>query len=55
MAALLNSASPDVSYDLGVAQVVDLFNEAFASGNDEEIEELKDIFNFFNEQGCPLD
>jgi len=52
VAALLNSSSPEVSYDLSETRVIEEFNEAFGDG--EDIEEVKDIFNFFNEQGCPL-
>jgi uncharacterized repeat protein (TIGR01451 family) len=51
VAALLNAASPDVSYDLAVQEVIDMFNAKFPGG---DYEELKDWFEDFNEQGCPL-
>lgn len=51
VAALLDAASPAVDYDLSVAQVISMFNAAYASGN---YEATKNIFATFNEQGCPL-
>lgn len=51
VAALLNAASSGVSYDLSVAQVIAGFDAAYASGN---YEAQKNIFEGFNEQGCPL-
>jgi hypothetical protein len=51
VAALLNAASPGVDYDLTEAQVISAFAAAFASG---DYETQKDIFEGFNEQGCPL-
>ena len=51
VAALLNAASSGVDYDLTVQDVIDAFDAAFASGN---YEAQKDIFEGFNEQGCPL-
>jgi hypothetical protein len=51
VAALLNAASSGVSYDLTVAEVINAFNAAFASGG---YETQKDEFAGFNEQGCPL-
>lgn len=51
VAALLNSASTGVDYDLTNSGVISAFNAAFASGN---YETQKDIFAGFNEQGCPL-
>jgi hypothetical protein len=50
-AALLNASSPDVDYDLSVAQVISLVQSAFASGN---FESAKNTLASFNEQGCPL-
>ncbi len=53
VAALLNSASSGVNYDLTTAQVIQLFNNLYpASGS--EYNKLKDYFQKFNEQGCPL-
>jgi cysteine-rich repeat protein len=51
VAALLNAASGDVSYDRTPQQVIASFNAAFASGN---YEYLKNMFESFNEQSCPL-
>ena len=49
VAALLNAANPNVSYD--VADVIGAFNAVFPGG---DYEGLKNIFAGFNEQGCPL-
>ncbi|HSJ65177.1 MAG TPA: hypothetical protein VK922_14900 [Gemmatimonadaceae bacterium] len=51
VAALLNAASPGVDYDLSEAEVISAFAAAYASGN---YETQKNIFEGFNEQGCPL-
>ena len=51
VAALLNSASTGVDYDVATAGVISGFNTAFASG---QYEGQKNIFEGFNEQGCPL-
>lgn len=51
VAALLNAASDDVSYDLTESQVISRVNDALADG---EFEGLKDELETFNEQGCPL-
>ena len=51
VAALLNGASAGVSYDLTAAEVIAAFNAAFPGG---DYEALKDVFEDFNEQGCPL-
>ncbi|TVQ90835.1 MAG: hypothetical protein EA400_05635 [Chromatiaceae bacterium] len=53
VAALLNAASPGVSYDLSVEAVIALFNQTYP-GSRQEYEALKDLFEGFNEQGCPL-
>jgi hypothetical protein len=53
VAALLNSANGEVSYDLTPQEVIDAFNGAYP-GSDEDYESLKDQFEAFNEQGCPL-
>jgi hypothetical protein len=52
VAALLSAASPDVDYDLTVAQVISAFNTAYASG---VYEPTKDRLDALNNQGCPLD
>lgn len=54
VAALLNTASSGVDYDLSTAQVIAAFNAAYASGNVETIENQKNIFAGYNEQGCDL-
>jgi hypothetical protein len=51
VAALLNAASSGVSYDLTVNDVIKKFNDVYPGG---EYEDLKDWFEDFNEQGCPL-
>ena len=51
VAALLNAASPGVSYDLTVIDIIEGFNDVFPGG---DYEGLKDLFEGFNEQGCPL-
>ncbi len=52
VAALLNAASPGVSYDLSVNDVIGGFNDVYPG---DDYETLKDIFQGFNKQGCPLD
>lgn len=54
VAALLNSASTGVDYDLTTAQVISGFNSAYASGNAETIEAQHILFMQNNEDGCPL-
>ncbi|HXI19885.1 MAG TPA: hypothetical protein VNH46_02295 [Gemmatimonadales bacterium] len=53
VAALLNAASPNVSYDLTTQQVIDQFNAVYP-GSKGAYETLKDQFAGFNEQSCPL-
>ena len=54
VAALLNGASTDVSYDLSTARVISGFNAAFASGSKSVMNDRKNVFEMLNEQGCPL-
>ncbi len=54
VAALLNTASAGVSYDLTTSQVITSFNTAFATRNNKKYTDQKDVFEFLNEQGCPL-
>ena len=54
VAALLNATSPGVEYDYSAAQVIDLFNAAYASGDRQVIESQKNAFDFLNNQGCGL-
>lgn len=51
VAALLNAASADVEYDLSVDEIIELVNDALASGN---ANAAKDILEGFNEQGCTV-
>jgi hypothetical protein len=53
VAALLNAASAGVDYDLTVNQVITMFNNAYP-GTTSSYEALKNIFERYNEQGCPL-
>ena len=52
VAGLLNASNPNISYDLTVAQVIQMTNDALAPGGD--VEGTKDVFAEFNEQGCDL-
>jgi hypothetical protein len=51
VAALLNAASPDVDYAYSVSQVIQMFQNVYPDGN---FEAVKDVFEFNNELGCPL-
>jgi len=51
MAALLNASSDDVDYDYTVAQVIQLVQDAYVSG---DFEGAKDDLEDANEAGCPL-
>ena len=53
VAALLNAASSDVDYNLGAGEVIDAFNDLYPSGR-AQYNALKNEFERFNEQGCPL-
>ena len=53
VAALLNSASAGVDYDLNTTDVVNMFNDAFP-GTKSQYNTLKSIFEDFNQQNCPL-
>jgi hypothetical protein len=53
VAALLNAAAADVTYDLAVGEVIGLFNDAFP-GDKPEYNVLKNTFEGLNELGCPL-
>lgn len=53
VAALLNAASPNVAYDYTVAEVIALFNDVYP-GTRAEYENLKNRFDFLNNQGCDL-
>lgn len=52
VAALLNSAQPGVSFDIGSpAGVISMFNSAFPGS---DYESLKNLLAGYNEQGCPI-
>jgi len=51
VAALLNDDSPDVSYDLDEAAIINMFNCVYPEG---PFYPTKRVFEEFNEQGCPL-
>jgi cysteine-rich repeat protein len=51
VAALLNAASSDVEYDRTVTSVIESFQYAYSMS---EYEFMKNIFESFNEQSCPL-
>lgn len=53
VAALLNSAQDGVNYDLTPADVISMFNNVFP-GSNRDYQTLKNIFESFNEQNCPL-
>ncbi len=53
VAALLNASNPAVAYDLTTGQVINLFNATYP-GSKSDYNALKDFFEAFNEQGCPL-
>jgi hypothetical protein len=53
VAALLNAASPEVNYDLTVQEVIQMFNDVYP-GSSSSYEQLKNLFEQYNEQSCPL-
>jgi len=53
VAALLNAASADVNYGISTGYVIGAFNDTFP-GTKIQYNVLKDFFEDFNEQGCPL-
>lgn len=54
VAALLNAASDDVDFEFTEEEVIEKVQDALASGDPEEIENLKDEFDSENNRGCPL-
>jgi hypothetical protein len=54
VAALLNSASPDVDYPLTSAQVIAQVNAALASNNRSTMLSLASQLDRYNNYGCPL-
>lgn len=53
VAALLNAANSEVSYDLTTGEVIDAFNAVYP-GSKGDYQNLKNELEAFNEQGCPL-
>ncbi|MFH8080812.1 MAG: hypothetical protein QXO84_02950 [Candidatus Aenigmatarchaeota archaeon] len=53
VAALLNSVHPNVNYPLTATEVITMFNNVYP-GTDREYESLKNLFESYNELGCPL-
>ncbi len=53
-AALLNAAHPSIEYNLTVAEVIEATKEAIESGDATQIEDLKDQFDTWNNQGADL-
>lgn len=52
VAALLNAAHPDISYPRTEVQVIDEVVAAILSGDEDEIEDLKDTLDDWNNLGC---
>ncbi len=55
VAALLNSAHPDINYSMSTSQVISQVNAALASGSRSTMETLKNKLDMFNSLGCPID
>ncbi len=53
VAALLNAASSDVSFELTPSDIINQFNDVFPGSND-DYTALKDVFASYNERHCPL-
>jgi len=51
VAALLNASSPGVNYAFSTAQVIAMVQQAYSTGN---FENIKNQFEYQNELGCPL-
>ena len=54
VAAILNGSHDGVGYPYGTADVIDWVNTAIASGDADEVLDLKDDLNEKNNLGCPL-
>ena len=52
VAALLNATSPEVNYNLTVAEIIAGVQAAYASG---DFETFKNVLEGYNEQGCSVD
>lgn len=53
VAALLNASNLDVDYAYTEAEIIQMVQDAYAG--DVEFEDVKDLFEYENELGCPLD
>ena len=53
VAAMLNGASGGVNYEFSDSEVIDMFNDVYP-GTAGDYEGLKDLFEYNNELGCPL-
>ena len=53
VAALLNSASDNVNYELGESDIVDKFNDVLP-GTNSGFNDLKNELEGYNECNCPL-
>jgi hypothetical protein len=54
VAALLNAASDEIDFEFTEQEVIEKVQAAIASGDPEEIEDLKDELDRENNRGCPL-
>jgi len=54
VAALLNALHPDEAYALTADEVITMVQDALASGSEEEMLKVKDIFDHLNNAGCPF-
>ncbi|MCZ6820717.1 MAG: hypothetical protein O7G31_14695 [Calditrichaeota bacterium] len=54
VAGLLNASHPDINYVVTASQVINIVNEALASGNRQTMENLKDKLDIANNAGCPI-
>ena len=52
VAAILNAANPDVNYAYSTAQIIAGVQNAYTTG---DFETFKDLLDFANNAGCPLD
>lgn len=54
VAALLNAASDEIGFEFTVEEVIEKVQDALASGDPEEIENLTDEFDWKNNRSCPI-
>ena len=48
VAALLNAAAPDIAYPFTKAQIIDAVNAALMKGDEDDMEDLADLFDDAN-------